>query len=39
MFSNKIRKALILNRLARLEANGKDNFPIRKKLMRQLKTL
>ena len=39
MFSNEIRKALILNRLARLEANGKDNYPIRKKLMRKLKIL
>ena len=36
MFSKEIKHLILLNRLARLEANGKDNFSVRKKIMRQL---
>lgn len=32
-----IRKLMLENRLARLESNGKDNYPIRKKIIRQLR--
>lgn len=37
MFNKELRKLIIENRLARLAANGKDNWPIRKKLERELK--
>ena len=36
MFSVEIVKLRLSNRLARLEANGKDNFSVRKKIKRQL---
>ena len=39
MFSKEIRKMQYLNRLARLESNGKDNYPIRKKLLRKLRSM
>ena len=32
-----IRKAMLENRLARLEANGKDNSRVRVKIKRELK--
>ena len=37
MFSKELRKLILENRLARLAANGKDNWPIRKKIIRQLR--
>ena len=37
MFNKELRKLIIENRLARLATNGKDNWPIRKKLERELK--
>lgn len=39
MFSKELRKLILENRLARLAANGKDNWPIRKKIIRQLKSI
>ena len=38
MFSKELKKSMYENRLARLETNGKDNYPIRKKIMRKLKS-
>ena len=37
MFSQTLRKLMYENRLARLATNGKDNYPIRNKLMRRLR--
>lgn len=37
MFSKELRKTILENRLARLTENGKDNWPIRKKTIRQLR--
>lgn len=39
MFSKILRKLNLENRLARLVANGKDNFPVRNKIIRQLKKI
>lgn len=37
MFSKELRKLILENRLARLATNGKDNWSIRKKIIRQLR--
>ena len=37
MFSVNTRKQMLENRLARLEANGKENYRIRVKIKRELK--
>lgn len=37
MFTKELRKLMLENRLARLTANGKDNWPVRKKIIRQLR--
>lgn len=39
MFSKILRKLNLENRLARLIANGKDNFSVRNKIARQLKKI
>ena len=39
MFTKELRKLLLENRYARLVANGKDNFKIRTKIMRQLRNM
>ena len=37
MFSKELRKMILLNRLAKLEASGKENQNIRNKVKRELK--
>lgn len=37
MFSKELRKLILENRLARLVTNGKDNYPVRNKIVRQLR--
>ena len=37
--NTELKKLTIQNRIDRLKASGKDNYPIIKKLMRQLKAL
>lgn len=39
MFSKTLRKLNLENRLAKLAVNGKDNFPVRNKIIRQLKKI
>ena len=39
MFSEELRKLIKENRLARLATNGKDNFKVRNKLIRQLRKM
>lgn len=39
MFSKALRKLNLENRLARLAVNGKDNFPVRNKIIRQLRNM
>ena len=39
MFSKETRKLILENRLARLASNGKENFKVRGKILRELKKL